>query len=121
MSTHQFTPAVQSHLDAADRSFAAGDILQGSAELWQASLRALQMVADAHGWECQTEKDFYAVVKRLAAKTDDPYRLQAGWGAPELFRANSVYDFLEDADARVFRKSVPVFIRNLLELGGVAD
>ena len=121
MTTQQFTPAVQSCLDAADRSFAAGDTLQGSAELWQASLRALQMVADAHGWECQTEKDWNAIVNRLAVKLDDPYLLQAGLGGPLIFKDNAVYDFLEDADARVFRKSVPVFIRNLLELGGVAD
>lgn len=121
MTTHQFTPAVQSHLDAADRSFAAGDTLQASSELWQASLCALQMVADAHGWECRTEKDWNAIVNRLAVKLDDPYLLQAGLGAPELFRANAVYDFLEDVDARVFRKSVPIFIRNLLDLGGVTD
>lgn len=119
MTTYQFTPAVQSHLDAADRSFAAGDTLQASSELWQASLCALQMVADAHGWECRTEKDWNAIVNRLAVKLDDPYLLQAGLGAPLIFKDNAVYDFLEDADAKVYRKGVPIFIRHLLELDGV--
>lgn len=119
MTTYQFTPAVQSHLDAADRSFAAGDTLQASSELWQASLCALQMVADAHGWECRTEKDWNAIVNRLAVKLDDPYLLQAGLGAPLIFKDNAVYDFLEDADAKVYRKGVLIFIRHLLELDGV--
>ena len=109
------TPPVQQHLDAADRHFAAGEMLQCSAELWQAGLRALQMVAEARGWECQTEKDFYAVVNRLAAKTDDPYRLRAGLGAPEIFRANAEFDFLDDVEIAYYRKLVPRFIDNLFD------
>ena len=119
MPTQQFIPPVQKHLDAADRHFAAGETLPGSAELWQASLCALQTVAAAHGWECQTEKDWNAIVNRLAVKLDDPYRLQAGLGAPLIFKDNAEYDFLEDADIAVYRKGVPGFIRHLLVLGGV--
>ena len=108
-------PSVQQHLDAADRHFAAGEMLECSAELWQAGLRALQMVAEARGWECRTDRDFYAVVNRLAAKTDDPYRLQAGLGAPEIFRANAEYDFLDDVEIANYRKSVPEFIGDLFD------
>lgn len=115
MPTQQFIPTVQKHLDAADRHFDAGDMLLCSAELWQAGLRALQTVADARGWECQTEKDFYAVVNRLAAKTDDPFVLQAGLGAPELFRANAEYDFLDEVEIAYYRKLVPGFIGNLFD------
>ena len=120
MPTQQFIPTVQKHLDAADRHFDAGEMRQGSAELWQASLRALQTVADARGWECRTEKDWNAIVNRLAVKLDDPVVLQAGLEAPLIFKDNAVYDFLEDADIKVYRQDVPVFIRHLLVLGGVA-
>ena len=119
MPTQQFIPTVQKHLDAADRHFDAGELRPGSAELWQASLCALQTVAEAHGWECRTEKDWNDIVNRLAVKLDDPLALQAGLRAPLIFKDNAVSDFLEDADLKVYRQSVPVFIRRLLVLGGV--
>ena len=111
-----FPPQVQAHLDAADRHFAAGEELPGSAELWQASFCALRLVASRRGWQCETMDDCYAVVHRLGEKTDDPSLLPAGLAAPELFRANAEYDFLEDYEIPWFRRLVLEFIGELLDL-----
>ena len=111
-----FPPLIQAHLDAADRHFAAGEELPGSAELWQASFCALQLVAARRGWPCETMDDCYAVINRLAEKTDDPSLLRASLGAPELFYYNVEYDFLESDEIPWFGRQIPKFIARLLAL-----
>ena len=115
MLTQQFTPAIQSHLDAADRHFDAGDELKGSWELWEASHCALRAVAEPRGWPCETLDDCYDVVNRLAAESDNPPLIQASLGAPQLFHFNAEYDFLEDHEIPAYRKHIPVFIRRILD------
>ena len=115
MLTQQFTPVIQSHLDAADRHFDAGDELKGSWELWEASHCALQVVAEPRGWPCETLDDCNDVLNRLAAESDNPPLIQASLGAPELFHFNAEYDFLEDHEIPAYRKHIPVVIRRILD------
>ena len=115
MLTPQFTPTIRRHLDAADRHFDAGDELKGSWELWEASHCALRAVAEPRGWPCETLDDCYDVVNRLAAESEDPHLIQASLGAPELFRFNAEYDFLEDHEIPACRARIPAFIRRMLD------
>ena len=111
-----FPPQVQAHLDAADRHFADGEELPGSAELWQASFCALRLVASRRGWPCETMDDCYAVINRLAEESDDPYLIRGSLGAPELFYHNAEYDFLESDEIPWFGRQIPKFIARLLAL-----
>ena len=114
--TANFPPQVQAHLDAADRHFAAGEELPGSAELWQASFCALRLAASRRGWPCETMDDCYAVINRLAEESDDPCLMRASLGAPELFYYNAEYDFLESDEIPWFGRQIPKFIARLLAL-----
>lgn len=114
--TAGFPPLIQAHLDAADRHFAAGEELPGSAELWQASFCALQLVAARRGWPCETMDDCYAVINRLAEESDNPYLIRSSLGAPELFYYNVEYDFLESDEIPWFGRQIPKFIARLLAL-----
>ena len=50
MQTQEHAQTAIDFLEAADREFASGDVLQGSEKLWGAARHAVMMAAQQRGW-----------------------------------------------------------------------
>lgn len=48
-----------------ERQIAVGQFREGSANVYQAALAALQAVAESRGWPCETEEDVDDIIHRL--------------------------------------------------------
>lgn len=87
---------VKDFLDSADREFAAGEVVKGWGELWDAVAHSVSAVASQRGWPCESHKSQKKAVRRLADETGD-IRLMKGFSAAELHyhrhRTNSEFFF----------------------------
>ncbi len=118
MLTREHTQTAQDFLEAADREFAAGDLVQGSEKLWGAATRAVMAVAQQRGWEHRSHRSLKNAVIRLSQEQEHPEILLAGFLAAEKFHRNFYHDDMEDYERDADRPIVERFVERMLALAG---
>ena len=114
MVIQEHIQTAQDFLEASDREFAGGDVLQGSEKLWGAASHAVIAVAQQRGWPYGKHQALKSVVRRLYEESGDAF-WQAGFLAAEKFHANFYHDFMEDFQVEEDRPLVRHFVARMLE------
>ena len=96
-------------LDASDREFGAGDVLQGSEKLWGAASHAVMAAAQQRGWPMGSHRQLKVAADKLAAESGDQ-SIRAGFALAEKFHANFYHGFMEDWEIRPDRDIVHEFV-----------
>ena len=107
-------------LDAADKEFEAGDVLQGSEKMWGAASHALIAVAQDRGWAHGSHRDMLIAAERLAEERGDPI-ISLGFGIAEKFHANFYHGFMQDYQRQRSRVQVRDFVGRVLGEGRNGD
>ena len=114
MVIEEHIQTAQDFLEASDREFDAGDVLQGSEKLWGAASHAVIAVAQQRGWPYGKHQSLKVVVRRLHEESGDDL-LVAWFGLAEKFHANFCHDFMEDFQLEEDRPLVRRFVERMLE------
>ena len=115
MLTHEHIQTARDFLEAADREFQAGDLLQGSEKMWGAASHAVMAVSQRRGWPFGSHSAMRVAVRRLADENDDPF-LTAAFGVAEKFHANFYHDFMESEERQESIASVRLLVARLMAL-----
>ena len=116
MNAKEHVQTAREFLEASDREFKAGDILQASEKLWGAATHALMAVMREEGHDVGTHKALGRAAERLSAERGDPI-IGLGFGIAEKFHANFYHAFMEEDQIERGRKSVREFVERLLPNG----
>ena len=120
MLTTEHTELIDGLFGESDRAFGAGDNKLGSLKLWKATERALSAVAECRDMPSATEDDHFDLLELLMAETGrrvdiyDGYDLISGYLVAGDIRDNAEYDFMESYELEGTRRSVRLFINELL-------
>ena len=117
MLTKEHAQTAREFLDAADREFAADDLVQGSEKLWGAAAHAVMAVALRRGWDHRSHRSLKNAVIRLSREHDDPL-IEAYFAAAEKFHRNLYPDDMEDYERDADRPLVERFVDRMLALAG---
>ncbi len=115
MLTQEHVETARSFIEAADREFAAGDVLQGSEKMWGAAANAVMAVAQQRGWPFGSHRDLAIAVRRLSDEQDDEV-LRGGFQAAQMLHANFYHRFMEDFQLDDAREVVRSFVARTLRL-----
>ena len=115
MLTEQHTQTARDFLIAADREFAAGDLVQGSEKLWGAAAHAVMAIAQQRGWQHRSHRSLKNAVLRLAEENNDPL-IASDFLAAEKFHRNFYHDDMEDYERDADRPIVHRFVARVLDL-----
>ena len=115
MLTQEHVETARSFIEAADREFAAGDVLQGSEKMWGAAANAVMAVAQQRGWPFGSHRDLVTAVRRLSDEQGDE-ALRAGFDAAQMLHANFYHRFMEDFQLDNSREVVRSFVARTLRL-----
>ncbi len=115
MLTQEHIQTAQEFLDAADREFADGEVLQASEKMWGAATHGVMAVAQQRGWSYGSHRDMKAATQRLAAESDN-LPLIAGFSIAEKFHANFYHGFMEEFEFDDDRTLVRDFVVRVLNL-----
>ena len=113
MLTQEHTQTAQDFLTASDREFDAGDVLQGSENLWGAAAHAVMAVAQQRGWRFGDHRALRDAATRLADELDEPI-LASNFSVAEKFHANFYHDFMQDFEIPGDREQVRYFVNSIL-------
>ena len=116
MNAKEHVQTAREFLEASDREFDAGDILQGSEKLWGAATHALMAVMREEGHDVGTHKAMGRAAVRLSAERGDPI-IGLGFEVAEKFHANFYHAFMEEDQIERGRRSVREFVERLLPNG----
>lgn len=119
MQVHEHTQTARVFLEAADREFAAGDVLQGSEKTWDAASHAVIAAARRRGWPCGSHFQLKEAVVRLAEEYSDS-ALRTEFAVAEKFHANFYHGFMQDFEL-ADRDIVTRFVERLLALDNGAS
>ena len=101
-------------LDASDREFDAGDVLQASEKLWGAFSHAVTAVCKQRGWNCGTHRQLIDSARRLVEEDGPLYHTPADLGVAigeaRLFHNNFYNGSLEDYEIEAGRPIVRAFV-----------
>ena len=120
MLTKDRAELIESLFEAADRAFDAGNSKLCSLKLWEAAECALSAVAESRDVPSATEDDHFDLLELLMAETGrrvdiyDGYDLISGYLVAGYIRDNAEYDFMESYELEGTRRSVRLFINELL-------
>ena len=120
MLTKDRAELIESLFEAADRAFDAGNSKLCSLKLWEAAECALSAVAESRDVPSTTEDDHFDLLELLMAETGrrvdiyDGYDLISGYLVAGYIRDNAEYDFMESYELEGTRRSVRLFINELL-------
>ena len=115
MLTKEHAQTAREFLDAADREFAADDLVQASEKLWGAAAHAVMAVALHRGWEHRSHRSLKSAVIRLSREQNDPL-IEAYFLAAEKFHRNFYHDDMEDYERDADRPLVERFVTRVLAL-----
>ena len=115
MLVQEHIQTAQDFLEAADREFEAGDILQGSEKMWGAASHAVMAVSQRRGWPFGSHNAMRIAVRRLSEERDDPF-LRAAFGVAEKFHANFYHDFMEGEEREESITSVRLLVSRLTNM-----
>ena len=117
MVTEEHTQTAYDFLEASDREFAAGDILQGSEKLWGAFSHAVTAISMTRGWEYGTHRKTINAALALADELNDG-NLRAGIFAARSFHENFYHGSMEDYEMTAGRPVVRAFVERV---GGLLE
>ena len=117
MVTEEHVQTARDFLEAADREFGAGDVLQGSEKLWGAASHAVIAAAQQRGWPYGKHGNLKVAVRRLYQESGDEL-LTRDFTIAEQFHANFYHDFMEDFQIEEARPFVQDFVDRVLRLIG---
>ena len=100
-------------LDQADHEMMAGDLLQSSAKLWDATNHALKAFCESRGWPHSADADREHAVKRLAVEREDE-SIRLAFRVAAACHANFSYDWMEVQDVDESRVSVRRLVGKIL-------
>ncbi len=115
MLIHEHMRTARDFLEAADREFNAGDILQGSEKMWGAASHTVMAVSQRRGWAFGSHNAIRVAVGRLSEERDDPF-IRAAFGVAEKFHANFYLDFMESEERRETIASVRLLVARLIDM-----
>ena len=115
MLVHEHIQTAQDFLEAADKEFESGDILQGSEKMWGAASHAVMAVSQRRGWSYGSHNAMRIAVRRLSEERDDPF-LRAAFGVAEKFHANFYHDFMESEERQESITSVRLLVSRLMTM-----
>ena len=116
MNAKEHVQTAWEFLEASDREFEAGDILQGSEKLWGAATHALMAVMQSNGQTMKSHREMQNAARRLAIERNDVLIL-AGFDAAERFHINFYHGHMEDWQIADGREDVREFVERLLPNG----
>ena len=116
MNAKEHVQTAWEFLEASDREFEAGDILQGSEKLWGAATHALMAVMQSNGQTMKSHREMQNAARRLAIERNDVLIL-AGFDAAERFHINFYHGYMEDWQIADGREDVREFVERLLPNG----
>ena len=116
MDSNEHVQTAQEFLEASDREFDAGDILQGSEKLWGAATHALMAVMQDDGRLIKNHRELRRAVRRLAVRREDEF-IRTGFEVAEKFHVNFYHGFMEDFQISEGREDVREFVERLLPNG----
>ena len=120
MLTTEHTKLIDGLFGESDRAFGAGNNKLGSLKLWKATECALSAVAECRDMPSATEDDHFELLELLMAETGrrldiyDGYDLISGYLVAGYIRDNAEYNFMESYELEGTRRSVRLFINELL-------
>ena len=115
MLIQEHIQTAQDFLEAADREFEAGDVLQGSEKMWGAASHAVMAVSQRRGWPYGSHNAMRIAVRRLSEEREDPF-LRAAFGVAEKFHANFYHDFMEGEEREESITSVRLLVSRLMTM-----
>ncbi len=115
MLVQEHIQTAQDFLEAADREFEAGDVLQGSEKMWGAASHAVMAVSQRRGWPFGSHNAMRIAVRRLSEEREDPF-LRAAFGVAEKFHANLYHDFMESEERQSSAASVRLLVSRLTNM-----
>ena len=115
MLTKEHAQTAEEFLEAADREFAANDLVQASEKLWGAAAHAVMAVAQERGWDHRSHRSLKNAVIRLSREQDDPL-IEAYFAVAEKFHRNFYHDDMEDYERDADRPLVEHFVTRVLAL-----
>ena len=105
----------QDFLEASNREFDAGDVLQASEKLWGAAAHAIMAVAQQRGLDHGTHRAMINSAWQIADAVGDE-RLRSGILAAQHFHSNFYNGTMEDEDITRGRPLVHRFVALMLAL-----
>ena len=105
----------QDFLEASDREFAAGDVLQASEKLWGAAAHAITAVAKQRGMEHGTHRTMINSARQIADEMNDS-ELRLGISEAQHFHSNFYSRTMEDEDVAYGRPLVHRYVALMLAL-----
>jgi uncharacterized protein (UPF0332 family) len=115
MLVQEHIQTAREFLDASDREFDNGDILQGSEKLWGAASHVVMAHAQQRDWDFHSHRSLKNAVERLAREYDDPL-LASNFAVAEQFHSNIYPDSMEDFQLDADRPMVRHFVNRMLAL-----
>ena len=115
MLTTEHAQTALEFLDASDREFEQGEILQGAEKLWGAAAHAVIAVAQQRGWQHHSHRSMKNAVIRMAREYDDPL-LESDFSTAEKFHRHFYHDSMEDWERDADRPIVRRFVERMLAL-----
>lgn len=113
MQTTEHARTAKEFLEASDREFLLGDVLQGAEKLWGAAAHAVIAVAADRGWPHNSHRALKNAANRIANEREDPF-IQASFAAAEKFHRHFYHDSMEDWERDADRPLVKEFVRRVL-------
>ena len=108
MTTTESKASTLESLDIAQREFEAGNYIESSRILWQATQATYRMMAKAHGLD---PADHIAVARALDKKYNTGYYYSGYLISGKLLRDHAEMDVLEYGDLEYPHEDLPPFIR----------
>lgn len=115
MLTTEHAKTAREFLEASDREFLEGDILQGAEKLWGAAAHAVMAVAIERDWPHNSHQALKRAVSRISAELEDPY-LETSFATAEKFHRHFYHDSMQDYERRVDIPHVKRFVERMLSI-----
>ena len=114
MAVEEHRETALAFLEASDREFDAGDVLQASEKLWGSFSHAVTAVCKQRGWVCGTHRQLINSARRLVEQDGTSYQtpitLGIAIGEARLFHTNFYTGSMEDYEIEYGRPLVRDFI-----------
>jgi hypothetical protein len=115
MAVEEHRATALAFLDASDREFDAGDVLQASEKLWGAFSHAVTAVCKQRGWDCGTHRQLINSARQLVAEDGASYHtpgdLVVAIAEARHFHNNFYNGSLEDYEIEAGRPPVRAFVQ----------
>ena len=108
MTTTESKASTLESLDIAQREFEAGNYIESSRILWQATQATYRMLAEAHGLN---SSNLSAIARALDKKYNSRYHYLGYLISGRLLRDHAAMDVLEYGDLEYPHEDLPPFIR----------